>query len=813
MARTIMELFNDQGAYKYGTNYSTVKSDTETLVEQETTGIRIKSLVEINNPLLYGNEAIRIANRTTKSVEDMKNSIGGESPDGGLIGKGISKLTGGKLNSISDVRDKVNSKLGIPANAIPTYVDGTGELQKGTEPNTMITLAKIKKDASGTELGKFLKQTGGGTPSTIGRAALGQGISLVKDKLRSALFGSPAGLGENEPTNGAFEYSSVNPYSATISIAKNTEPDEKKLQLPEINAKEKIDELKSKTKAILKKNKKIDEKEVDDEKPTDDKEPYSVKNQTFVIENSVETNLSIPTDEENDEVKQDTDNKLTEKKPIGEEQEREDYSDTNPYSNVIREERVNDETEGTFSRIDLSSLPGNVDREPTLSTFRTEVNSVYSSDRPYSKDRPNLSTIYGINRGSDELNQNGFESDETTRESLENLALVAVWIAPKGGKSVHFRSVISGIAETVTPSWSGTKFLGNPYQFYNYEGVERNVSFNLKMFCYSSKELSVMWKKIQFLTQNCYPSIEAVGKNKVAKPPIVEFRIGNMYKSKVAFIEQLSHTIPDDSNWETVDGVQLPKIVDVAITMKFIENQGIEDTLYSYEYSDEQIKIINEKRGAQGGSFSEEPQTDGSGTEGDTSETPPPVDAFGVEVTEEKAKQEDKSGINKAPKEERTGESFAEQQARAILARNTLREKIIDETRQKLLDQGIVTGELIEGIAQASVTQQPVNLDSIKSEADGWVSYEMQYHVGGPFGPASFQKMAAKSTETSYTTQDYDTWKRNRSGETTPPPSEESPIDTVSATPTNETESKKEKRKREKKERKQNRKNRRRNNY
>ena len=117
-----------------------------------------------------------------------------------------------------------------------------------------------------------------------------------------------------------------------------------------------------------------------------------------------------------------------------------------------------------------------------------------------------------------------------------------------------------------------------------------------------------MWKK-QFLTQNCYPSIETVGTNKALKPPIVEFRIGNIYKSKVLFIES-SHTIPDDSNWETVDAVQLPKIVDVTITMKFIENQGIEDTLYSYEYSDDQIKIINEKRGSEGSSFSEEPQTE-----------------------------------------------------------------------------------------------------------------------------------------------------------------------------------------------------------
>ena len=50
--------------------------------------------------------------------------------------------------------------------------------------------------------------------------------------------------------------------------------------------------------------------------------------------------------------------------------------------------------------------------------MRKQVNSVYSADKPYSKDRPNLSTLYGINKGSDSLNLNGFESEEATRESL-----------------------------------------------------------------------------------------------------------------------------------------------------------------------------------------------------------------------------------------------------------------------------------------------------------------------------------------------------------------------------------------------------------
>ena len=66
---TIQELFHNQQSYKYGTNYSEVKSDTETLIEQETSGIRIRSAVELPNPIVYGNEAIRITNKTTSTLD------------------------------------------------------------------------------------------------------------------------------------------------------------------------------------------------------------------------------------------------------------------------------------------------------------------------------------------------------------------------------------------------------------------------------------------------------------------------------------------------------------------------------------------------------------------------------------------------------------------------------------------------------------------------------------------------------------------------------------------------------------------------
>ena len=62
---TILELFQNS------TLSGQVKPDRLTGVEQEVTGIRIKSAVEINNPLIYGTDTFRIANRSTKMKDKM----------------------------------------------------------------------------------------------------------------------------------------------------------------------------------------------------------------------------------------------------------------------------------------------------------------------------------------------------------------------------------------------------------------------------------------------------------------------------------------------------------------------------------------------------------------------------------------------------------------------------------------------------------------------------------------------------------------------------------------------------------------------
>ena len=70
---TILELFRGAGLDKQ------VKPDRLTGVEQELKGVRFKSAVEINNPLIYGNEATRIALRSTPEKDKM---IESKKPDG-----------------------------------------------------------------------------------------------------------------------------------------------------------------------------------------------------------------------------------------------------------------------------------------------------------------------------------------------------------------------------------------------------------------------------------------------------------------------------------------------------------------------------------------------------------------------------------------------------------------------------------------------------------------------------------------------------------------------------------------------------------
>ena len=124
-----------------------------------------------------------------------------------------------------------------------------------------------------------------------------------------------------------------------------------------------------------------------------------------------------------------------------------------------------------------------------------------------------------------------------------------------------------------------SNFIGNPYKYYTYGGVERSVTFTLQLYCMNKLELSNNWQKIEYITKKAYPSIID---NKM-NPPFIKFRLGDMYNGKTGFIDSLSYTMPDNGVWETEStGLLLPKFIEVSITIKLIEVPGSEYSLYSY---------------------------------------------------------------------------------------------------------------------------------------------------------------------------------------------------------------------------------------
>ena len=485
---TILELFRSS------TVDTNIETNPDTFLEQEVSGLRIKSAVELNNPLLYGNEAIRIANRSTKDVEDMRASFS-ETPDGGLIG-----------GKIKDLRDKVNSKLGIPTTIIPTSYDvrlGKVEMVKYPEE-----LAKIKSDAAGSFVGNLLS---GGTPKTIAQQAAGKLIGAAKDAIRGKLFGESPSAGSN---------------AASIPTEYFDRGDAR----------------------------------------------YSKQIEDGISQDGTDTTLAI------DLVGISPEKYIKDNLKVG-----------RGYKTKLFGGEVVDGATGVPGSTDAARI-GERD-----SKFRDSTN-----DLPVKR---------GFSNTQDGINQAGLH-DTIGENEITKMDFIPLQIKAIGGKAVNFRATITGLTENVTPSWESAKFVGNPFNYYTYSGIERSVSFNFTVFPMNLKELINNWNKIEYLTSLCYP-LAYVGSPGYVQAPFLFLTLGDMYAKKPSFIESLTYTIPDNGTWEIgVDaeeegeageffgksgfgsasppskskGYRLPHFIEVAVTFKFVEHRGNsgKTNLYSF---------------------------------------------------------------------------------------------------------------------------------------------------------------------------------------------------------------------------------------
>jgi hypothetical protein len=207
---------------------------------------------------------------------------------------------------------------------------------------------------------------------------------------------------------------------------------------------------------------------------------------------------------------------------------------------------------------------------------------------------------------------------------------------------VPFRATIHGLNEQHSADWEDVKYIGRADRLFIYKGFTRDLNVNFKVYANSPKELVPMWERLSYLVGLTRPSkytARAIVTNRNTRsrteesvddfgetvtteipetetngresrfiyPPMITFRIGDMYVDQPAVISSVNITIPDDANWEsfrgdsykylhgvnktvTLDGVksrQLPLQADVSVALRLFEKKqalvsnphyGMEDT-------------------------------------------------------------------------------------------------------------------------------------------------------------------------------------------------------------------------------------------
>jgi len=515
----------------------------ETRLEEEALGIR--RIRAFASPILYGTAIAKLKLKQSSSVVTMKNASSTLiSTDGQLSGI-VNKL----VDKAKEAGKSVLSKLGIqlPEAQLPTRVASKikAELLLSGGPISPDKLKQIQQASQGNGAGRILASIGqGATGEQIKNQVLGAGINAAKKAATKALFGAV------DRVSNTFKSAQG---SGTVSIRPT-----------DVSYKSK-----NKYSKILKIRNRQDGAIDDFGNYTSLKGLQDYISKPLSIGGGLLGMLASLT------------------QPEGLFLMNKSVNDARNFANP------NASTFPQFPEFSLATITQNIPnqrdaKKPTYSKSDAVkgflIDSVNKTKFDTKKDLVNISKPWYSETGNPDKFPDG-----TTIDDYDFIPLRFYSLNKKTG--ISFKATISGLNESISPSWDTNRFLGNPYNFYTYNSVERSVSFNFKVYSLNQQEHISCWQKLNFLAGLAYPQTSTPQVFTV--PPFMKFTLGDMYKNKECFIESLSFEIDDNTPWEiglnaikkgnrvgevNEKGIalnyKLPTIVNVNMTIKFIETQG-----------------------------------------------------------------------------------------------------------------------------------------------------------------------------------------------------------------------------------------------
>jgi len=515
----------------------------ETRLEEEVLGIR--GIRAFSSPILYGTAIAKLKLKQSSSVVTMKNASSTLiSTDGQLSGI-VNKL----VDKAKEVGKSVLSKLGIqlPEAQLPTRVASKikAELLLSGGPISPDKLKQIQQASQGNGAGRILASIGqGATGEQIKNQVLGAGINAAKKAATKALFGAV------DRVSNTFKSAQG---SGTVSI-----------RPADVSYKSK-----NKDSKILKIRNRQDGAIDDFGNYTSLKGLQDYISKPLSIGGGLLGMLASLT------------------QPEGLFLMNKSVNDARNFANP------NASAFPQFPEFSLATITQNIPnqrdvKKPTYSKSDAVkgflIDSVNKTKFDTKKDLVNISKPWYSETGNPDKFPDG-----TTIDDYDFIPLRFYSLNKKTG--ISFKATISGLNESISPSWDTNRFLGNPYNFYTYNSVERSVSFSFKVYSLNQQEHVSCWQKLNFLAGMAYSQNSTA--SVFTTPPFMQFTLGDMYKNKECFIESLSFEVDDNTPWEIglnaikkgnrvgevnekgiASNYKLPTIVNVNMTIKFIETQG-----------------------------------------------------------------------------------------------------------------------------------------------------------------------------------------------------------------------------------------------
>lgn len=177
-------------------------------------------------------------------------------------------------------------------------------------------------------------------------------------------------------------------------------------------------------------------------------------------------------------------------------------------------------------------------------------------------------------------------------------------------KYIPFRATITSLNEQHSAEWEDITYLGRADKLFLYKGFSRETSFGFTVYANSAAEMIPMWERINYLVGLTRPSgytSNAGRQSSFIYPPMIKFRIGDMFVDQPAILYSVTMNVPDDTNWESLrsdsytyksdpdksvplgysQGAktrQLPLKVDISVNLKLLESQKslVSDDHYGY---------------------------------------------------------------------------------------------------------------------------------------------------------------------------------------------------------------------------------------